>query len=111
MSNDTRIPVRVGAAASAGPRSHVLFAADLLAPSALQRHASACACCAPRSGLARALARLFLAQVRGEVAPFDEVIVVGGLGAGALASAIAEDVVTAARFRVTLPLVAGDRSS
>jgi len=100
MSNDTRIPVRLGTAASAGPRSHVLTAEDLPKPSALQRHTLGCTCCAPRSELARALARLFLAQVRGEVSPFDEVIVVGDFGTDALAAAIAADVLAAARFRM-----------
>jgi hypothetical protein len=110
MSNDTRIPVRLGTAASAGPRSHVLSAADLPKPSALQRHTFGCTCCAPRTGLARALARLFLALVRGEVPFFEEIIVVGDFDADALAAAIAEDVVAAARFRMMLPLAAGDGS-
>jgi hypothetical protein len=50
--------------------------------------------------LARALSRLFVAQVRGEVAPFDEVVVVGRFDQIGLATAIREDVVAAARFRL-----------
>jgi hypothetical protein len=100
MSNDDRIPVRLGATHSAGTRSHVLRTADIPAPSGFGGHVLGCTCCAPRSGLARALSRLFLAQMRGEVAPFDEVVVEGAYDAATLRAAIAEDVVAAARFRI-----------
>ncbi len=100
MSNDDRIPVRLGTVGSAGPRSHVLLEADLSAATPFSRHSPNCVCCAPRGALARALSRLFVAQVRGEVAPFDEVVVVGRFDQIGLATAIREDVVAAARFRL-----------
>jgi hypothetical protein len=98
MSNDSRIKVRLGAASSAGPRSYVLSQADLPPPSPFGQHAPGCTCCAPRGALARALSRLFLAQMRGEVSPFDEVVLVGAWDQAAVKAAIAEDVVAAARF-------------
>jgi hypothetical protein len=98
-SRDARIPVRMGDARSAGPRSHILIEADLPANGAAAAHHSGCFCCAPRNALARALSRLFLAQMRGEVAEFNEVVVIGTSTTPALAAAIAQDVVAAARFR------------
>ena len=93
-SESDRIPIRVGPAASVGPDSYVLFESDM--PAGAPLHVAGCACCAPRSALARALARLFMARARGEVTYFREVVVVGDK---ATLTAALDDVVVAARFR------------
>ena len=64
-------------------------------------HAPACACCVPRGPVADALARLFLARARGEVAWFRSVAVLAKAGGeAAVRAAVAEDRVAAARFRL-----------
>jgi hypothetical protein len=93
---DARVPVFAGGLDQAGAEDAVL--AD--PPTALPAHAAGCACCRPRPALARALARLFLARARGEVAFFRRVLVAIPPGGEAeLAAAIAGDPVSAARFR------------
>jgi hypothetical protein len=62
------------------------------------RHPTACACCTARPGPALALDRLFQARVRGTCPWFDRVIAIGD--GAAVQAAIAQDAVTAARFRV-----------
>jgi hypothetical protein len=56
----------------------------------------------PRGALARTLARLFLARVRGEVPYFDRVVLAGGFEPAALNAALTQDVLVAARFRASL---------
>ncbi len=75
----------------------MLLAGDMPQQAAL--HLPGCTCCAPRGPLARALARLFLARVRGEVAHFDDVVLADGFDQTALDAALTQDVVVAARFR------------
>ena len=58
-----------------------------------------CACCAPRHQIAQALAKLFFARARGEVAFFRQVVVIGA-DETAIRAAVADDVVTAARYRI-----------
>lgn len=58
-----------------------------------------CACCAPRHQIAQALAKLFFARARGEVAFFRQVVVIGP-DETAIRAAVADDVVTAARYRI-----------
>jgi hypothetical protein len=92
---DPRIPVYAGAPDLAAGEDVVVR--ETLAPVA---HGPGCACCAPRSALARALARLFLARARGDMALFTRVIVACAPDeAAAVAAAIAADPVSAARFR------------
>ncbi|WP_241671204.1 hypothetical protein [Dankookia rubra] len=115
---DARIPLLVtadtatlAAALAAGPKAAVLAAAP--APAlpegavttgsfdAMQSHAAACSCCAGRSPAAAALDRLFQARVRGQCPWFDRVVALAETAEAraAIASALVEDAVTAARFR------------
>ncbi len=74
-----------------------------LAPG-LAGHAPGCACCVPRGPVAEALGRLFLARARGEVAWFRSVAVLASLaGEAAVRAALAEDQVSAGRFRLAEP--------
>ena len=64
-------------------------------------HQPGCACCVPRTPVAEALNRLFLARARGEVAWFSAVAVVASsAGIEVLRAAMTEDRVVAARFRL-----------
>ncbi len=106
---DGRIPVLLAGAEAAGAGDAVLLEGDgALPPGAAERfsaaagsHALGCVCCVPRSDAARALARLFLARARGEVA-FRRVVAVTSSPAGraAVAAAVAGDVLASARFRM-----------
>ena len=62
---------------------------------------SACACCGGRSPAATALDRLFQARVRGQCPWFDRVVALAETAEAraAIAAALVEDAVTAARFR------------
>jgi hypothetical protein len=111
-SLDARIPVIFPPALSAlpqGPAAAVLseappgplpqgavagasFAAGVTA------HAAACACCQGRSEAALALDRLFQARVRGACPWFERVMVAPAI-AGEVRRALAEDALSAARFR------------
>jgi hypothetical protein len=75
-------------------------AVETFAP-AMAVHPAACACCAGRSPAAAALDRLFQARVRGAVPWFERVVALAGTAAGQqeIATALASDAVTAARFR------------
>lgn len=68
---------------------------------AAARHAFGCACCAGRSPAAQALDGLFQRRARGQCPWFDRVLALAPSPAGAamLATALAEDVLTQARFR------------
>ena len=87
---DARIPVVFGL--EPGPHDAVL------APEGGPAHVVGCACCIARSPDAVGLDRLFLARVRGEVAWFTRVVVLGD-DAG-LRRAIETDPVLSARFRL-----------
>ena len=65
-------------------------------------HFLSCPCCAPRSGLARALTRAFAARARGERAFFRRVVLVLAPPAdiATIVAEIAADPLAAARFRV-----------
>lgn len=112
MVGDERIPVRFGTVRDAGPEEALLLEGDLpadrgaVARFALSRriaaHAPGCACCAPRRPVAIALGALFLARARGELPWFRSVVAVTQTAAGvdAVRAALAEDLLTAARFRL-----------
>lgn len=115
MGPNSRILVRFGTPADAGPSHAVLVEdgvpADTLLPAAIPvarfalpatSHPLGCACCLPRGPVAVALGRLFLARARGEAPLFDTVIAVtrGAAGAVAVRTALTDDVVTSARFRL-----------
>ena len=67
-----------------------------------QSHAAACACCGGRAPAATALDRLFQARVRGQCPWFDRVVALAETpeARAAIAAALMEDAVTAARFRL-----------
>ncbi len=84
MHIDARVPVVFGALAQAGPEDAVLIDGDAPAPEdrvvvrlgAEPSHVSGCVCCVPRSAAGSALAGLFLARGRGQVAYFRRVLAV-----------------------------------
>lgn len=115
MTADARIPVTIlerdalaawleagGAAALVvdGPETPPGFVAterfDARPP-----HRFGCGCCAGRSGAALALDRLFQGRVRGRTAWFDRVAVLPAseMSRQQAAAALADDVLTFARFR------------
>ena len=112
MSEDGRIWVRFGTVAEAEPGDALLIegaapaagaaVARFVVPARVGGHPVGCACCAPRGPVATALGGLFLARARGELPWFRCVVAVteSAAGAAAVRAALAEDVVTRARFRV-----------
>ncbi|MDE2515679.1 MAG: hypothetical protein KGL12_06620 [Rhodospirillales bacterium] len=64
-------------------------------------HRAGCTCCTPRGPAAEALARLFLARARGEVAFFTGIAALAesAEGAAAIRAALEGDVTAVARFR------------
>src|SRR3954469_5256290 len=111
-SADHRMPVRFAPADAAGPDEALLIEGDASAPvgraiawfrpaQGLAGHPFGCACCVPRGPVAEALGRLFLARARGEVGWFGSVVAVATPpGEAAVRAALADDQVSAARFRV-----------
>jgi hypothetical protein len=112
-STDGRVTVRFGSAAEAGPDEALLVEREAPVPAGhpaarfrltpgLPGHPSGCACCTPRGPVAEALGRLFLARARGEVAFFRSVVAVVASPAGeaAVRVALAQDQVSAGRFRL-----------
>ena len=116
---DARLPVVIVAdaaglagALAAGPKAAVLAeapppptpagAAALASFDPVVPHAAGCACCGGRPPVAAALDRLFQARVRGACPWFERVVALVGTPAGreAVASALSDDAVTTARFRV-----------
>jgi hypothetical protein len=67
----------------------------------MPHHAAGCGCCGGRPAAAVALDRLFQARVRGACPWFDRVLALAETAEArqAVAAAVAEDAVTAARFR------------
>jgi hypothetical protein len=111
--SDDRVPVRLAAADTARPDEALLVEGTAAVPwgRPLARfvplpgvfgHAPGCTCCTPRGPVAEALGRLFLARARGEVAFFGSVVAVTATAAGeaAVRAALAEDQVSAGRFRL-----------
>ena len=116
---DARLPVVIvrdraslAAALAAGPKAAVLAeappppkpdAAAALASfdQSTSVHAGGCMCCGGRSQAAAALDRLFQARVRGACPWFERVVAFAETEAArdAVAAALVEDAVTAARFR------------
>jgi len=98
---------RIGVALSAsGPQplaARVAAAGDAAAQftPVAARHAMGCVCCAGRSPAAQALDQLFQRRARGQCPWFDRVLALvrSPAGAAMLADALAEDVLTRARFR------------
>ncbi len=104
---DFRIGVRFAGAADAGTAALIEGAgptgasvAHFVLPAAA--HLPGCGCCLPRGPVAVALGQLFLSRARGEAPLFDTVVAVTRTPAGeaAVRAALADDVVTRARFRL-----------
>jgi hypothetical protein len=113
VESDDRLPVLFGSGDTAGQDAALLIEGDAAVPDGhaatrfrlapgLIGHPFGCACCTPRGPVAEALGRLFLARARGEVAFFRSVVVVVATLAGeaAVRAALAEDQVSAGRFRL-----------
>lgn len=113
QSADHRVPVRFAPADAAGPDEALLIEGDAAVPvgraiawfrpaQGLAGHPFGCACCVPRGPAAGALGRLFLARARGEVAFFRSVVaaVTTPAGEAAVRAALADDQVSAGRFRL-----------
>ena len=106
---DSRIPVVFATPAEAGPQDALLLDGDAAAPagrvvgrvgSGVFAHAPGCNCCVSRSGAAAAMAALFIARSRGEVAFFPRLVVaLGPAGRAAAQAALAQDRFVAARYR------------
>ncbi len=111
-ASDPRLPVRFGVISDAAPDVALLIEGDAPAPAGIAcarfaarpgiGHGAGCACCAPRCPAAEALARLFLARVRGQTAPFQAVVAVTSSEAGrrAVRAALGADPMSVARFRL-----------
>ena len=112
---DARVPIRFGCVEDAGPHAALLIegAAEMselrplarfVLPAAVPAHAAGCVCYAPRGPAADALAGLFLARGRGEVAWFGAVLAVAGeAGRRAVRDAVASDPRVSAWFRLDEP--------
>ena len=113
---DDRLAVRFGRSGEARAGEALLVEGEAPVPpghpvarfrlrAGLFGHPVGCACCAPRGPVAEALGRLFLARARGEVAFFHAVVAVTATPAGeaAVRAALAEDQVSAGRFRLAQP--------
>ena len=86
--------------AGSGPAPQAV-AIERFSPTPAPGHGIGCACCAPRSQASLALARLFLARARGEVAWFKRVVVLADPAThAALRAALADDILTRARFMI-----------
>jgi hypothetical protein len=113
MTSDDRIPVRFDATDAVTGETALLVEGDVAVPAGhvvgrfrlvpgVSGHPWGCACCTPRGPVADALGRLFLARARGDVAFFRSVVVVVTTPAGeaAVRAALAENQVSAGRFRL-----------
>ena len=121
-SLDARLPVVIASdaaalaqALAAGPKAAVLAEApppDMPAAAAalasfdpVMPHSAGCGCCGGRPPAAAALDRLFQARVRGACPWFERVVALAETpeAHGAVAAALRDDAVTAARFRLSAP--------
>jgi hypothetical protein len=108
MHIDARVPVVFGAVADARSDDALLIEGDATAPeghvvvrlmaNARPQHAAGCVCCVPRSAAGSALAGLFLARGRGDVAFFRRVLAVTA-DPEAILSAIDGDILASGWFR------------
>ncbi len=106
---DSRIPVVFGTLAQAGAADALLLDGDAAAPpgrvvgrvaGVAAAHAPGCNCCVSRSAVALAMAALFLARARGEVAAFPRLLVsLDAAGEAAVRDALAGDRLVAGRYR------------
>lgn len=109
MYIDARIPIVFGSLEQAGPEDALLIDGDAPAPegrvvarlsgSDAPIHAPGCLCCVPRSQAGSALASLFLARGRGDVAFFRRVVAVTE-DRTAILSALQDDILASGWFRL-----------
>lgn len=109
MFIDARVQVVFGALDDAGPDDALLIEGDTAAPAgrivvrlsgeATPAHVAGCVCCVPRSAAGSALAGLFLARGRGDVAFFRRVFVVTSDEA-AIRAAVEDDMLASGWFRI-----------
>lgn len=107
---DSRIPVVFATLAEAGADDALLLDGTTPPPPGRvvgrvvgggSLHAPGCNCCVSRSGAAQAMAALFVARARGEVAFFPRLLVaLDAAGTAAARAALAEDRFVAARYRM-----------
>ena len=108
MFVDARVPVVFASIAEAEPDDALLIEGDepvpegrvvvRLADTATPSHAAGCVCCVPRSAVGSALASLFLARGRGEVAFFRRVVAVTA-DPSAVRAALHDDPLASGWFR------------
>lgn len=116
MFIDARVPVLFGSVDDAGPDDALLIDGDMEAPAGRvvarlsgdgpAAHVAGCVCCVPRSAAGSALAGLFLARGRGDVAFFRRVVVVTGDQDG-IVDAVADDVLASGWFRMDVIISGG----
>ncbi len=108
MHIDARVPVVFGALSDAREDDALLIDGDAPAPErhvvvrlgAEPSHVVGCVCCVPRSAAGSALAGLFLARGRGQVAFFRRVLAVTE-DAAAVRAAVDEDILASGWFKVS----------
>jgi len=116
MFIDARVPVLFGPLEQAGPDDALLIEGDMATPEGrvvarlsvdarpihaaadMQAHAAGCVCCVPRSAAGAALAGLFLARGRGDVAYFRRVWVVT-TDEAAIRAAVEDDILASTWFK------------
>jgi hypothetical protein len=106
MHIDARVPVVFGALSDLRPDDAVLLDGDAPAPEgrvvvrlgAEPSHVAGCVCCVPRSAAGSALAGLFLARGRGDVAFFRRVLAITEDEA-AIRQALDNDILASGWFR------------
>ena len=107
MHIDARVPVVFGLLADARVDDALLIDGDLAVPEGVvavrlgaePSHVAGCVCCVPRSAAGSALAGLFLARGRGQVAFFRRVLAITDDEA-AVRAALEEDVLASGWFKV-----------
>lgn len=107
-ATDMRIPILIGG--DPEPADAVLVEDGLDMPKtgyavrftpALPGHALGCACCTARGPVAEALGRLFRERATGKAPFFARILVLASAaGENAVRMAVAEDVMTSARYRL-----------
>lgn len=112
-AHDPRIPVRFGRLDEAGSADALLVEDGVrtvpdrgpvarFAPAGPFGHAPGCPCCGARNPVSVALQGLFVARARGEAASFRSVLAVvsSQVGAKLVRSALCDDALAAAHFRL-----------
>jgi hypothetical protein len=109
MFIDARVPVVFGGLDAMGPDDALLIEGDAPAPAgrvvvrlsaaATPAHVAGCVCCVPRSAAGSALAGLFLARGRGDVAFFRRVLAVT-TDEAAIRAALEDDMLASGWFRI-----------